>query len=153
MPKIKVKQMDDRIASQGVHMGGDMKRRKLEPGEVVYIPDDFEVDGQNLFDALWATGKIELSMEDATRPLDYETYEEARYCSPSFKAREPSEERDSELAREAVAARLAEPAEAEPEIEETDDAPAPPPAARAKRAQRRATARGKKNGEKAQLRA
>jgi len=100
MPKIRIKQMDDRIATQGVHMGGDRRCRKLEPGEIVEIPEG------ELFEGLWDTGRIEMTMDDVTRPLVFETEDEARYCSPSFKAHDPSEERDSAIAREAVAKRL-----------------------------------------------
>lgn len=152
MPNIKIKQMDDRIATQGVHFGGDRRRRKLEPGEVV------TVDEGEFFNSLWNTGKIELTMEPATRPLDYQNEDEARYCSPSFKPRDPSDERDSELARTAVAERMAQLAtEAEAEKPKpAAKAEAAPPAKKAakkkaatssnRRAERRAAAKANQDG-------
>ena len=99
MPRIKIKQLDERIATAGIHMGGGPERRKLEPGEIVEISGD-------LYDAIWNTGKVELTNDPATRPLDYASYVEARLCSPGFRSRGLDEEDASEKARAEVTARL-----------------------------------------------
>ena len=148
MPRIKIKQMDDRVATQGVHFGGKATRRKLEPGEVVDLPEG------ELFDGIWATGRVELTMDDITRPLDYETVAEAKFCSPSYKPNDPSDERDSQLAREAVAKRLAETQAVRraPEPEPAPVAPTAakePPKSKPRRVSRRAAARQRHDGEQA----
>ena len=56
-----------------------------------------------------ATGKVEMTTEPPTRPLRYASEQEARFCSPSFKPRDDSEEREMNAAREAVAERLRKP--------------------------------------------
>lgn len=119
MPRIKVKQMEERVSTQGLHMGGNtQRRRKLEPGEVVEITEDFLLpDGRPLLDVLWKTGKCEMTLDPVTRPLDYENYREARLCSPSFIPRGTSDEIEMQEAREAVAERLS---ETESEAPETD---------------------------------
>lgn len=108
MSRIRIKQLGERVATMGLHMGGDARRRKLQPGEVVEVPDDLEEGGQVLLDVLFATGTIDLTRDMPTRPLDYESVAEAKLCSPTFKPNDPSEVRESEKARERVAARLAE---------------------------------------------
>jgi hypothetical protein len=90
-------------------MGGGKERRKLEPGEVVKVPDDESmVDGDNLMQALWDGGMIDILPDTAvpTRPLDYEDRREAKLCSPTYKPNGPDEviARDKALAR--VNARL-----------------------------------------------
>ena len=119
MPRIQIKTLDERVATAGLHMGGDFRRRKLQPFEVVDIPEDEALpDGTNLLDGLWNTGKIELTMDQPTRPLDYETPREAKLCSPTFKPRGPDEEVEQQRALEAVAIRLEQQAEtAEPVVE------------------------------------
>ena len=134
--------MDDRIATQGVHFGGGRRRRKLEPGEVIDLPEG------ELFDAIWATGRVELTMDDVTRPLEYATEDEAKYCSPSFKPRDPGEERDSQAARAAVAERLATEA-AERRAPAAPTADSEPPKQPSRRAGRRAAARQRQDGEQA----
>lgn len=107
MARIKIKQLGERVATMGLHMGGDRRRRKLEPGEVVDIPDDLMVDDElSLVDMLWQTDTVDLTRDMPTRPLDYADATEARLCGPSFKAHDPSEEVLAEKARERVAARL-----------------------------------------------
>ncbi len=163
MPRVKIKQLDERVATAGLHMGGDPAcRRKLEPGEVVDIPEDFLLpDGQPLLELLWNTGKLEMTLDAPTRPLDFENYREAVVCSPTFKPRDPSEETEMERSRAAVAARMAEsvseapvttdspaddPLDTEPEpIAAAEDTP--PPKARNRRAERRAALQAAKRGE------
>ena len=126
MPRIQVKTLDERVATAGIHMGGGPERRKLEPFEVVEIEEGFTLpDGSNLLDILWATGKIELTMDPPTRPLDYASPREARICSPTFHARGFDEERERDKALAAVALRLEKPV-SEPEIEPVQDTPAKP---------------------------
>lgn len=118
MPRLRIKQLDDRIATGGLFMGGDNKlRRKLEPGEVIDIAEDFEpgmYEGENLLDALWATGKVEMTLDPATRPIDYATPTEAKLSSPMFKSRGNDEDIEVEKVRVAVAARLAKTSDAQP---------------------------------------
>lgn len=141
MPNIKIKQMDERIATQGVHFGLGDACRKLEPGEVVTVPKG------ELFDGIWDTGRVELTPEDPTRPLMYENANEARYCSPSFNPRDPGEERDSQLARAAVAERLAnESAVKDPEPEPEPVADIKPPKKKAAKPNRRQAARQRQHG-------
>lgn len=106
MSCIKIKQMDERVATMGLHMGGPATRRKLEPGEAVFVPDDLEQEGENLFDALWDTGKVELVPGNPTRPFEYENVAEAKMCSPSFKPHDNSETAQMHKTREAVAKRV-----------------------------------------------
>ncbi len=146
MPKVKIKQLDERVATAGLHFGGPPQRRKLEPGEVVDIPEDLYLpDGRSLFEIIWATGKLELTLDDITRPLDYESYKEARYCGPNFKPRDDAEKREMENFRKEVAYRLSQSAEEEPidEPEEAVTAPTNP------RAARRRAASTTKHGKKA----
>lgn len=107
MPCVKIKQLDERVATAGYHMGGGPERRKLQPGEVVDIPKDMRVGDIVLLDAMLASGKIELTMEPATRPLDYESAREAKLVSPTFKARGPDEVIEVTTARAKVGTRMA----------------------------------------------
>ncbi len=123
MPNIIIKQLGEKVATSGMHFGMGDATRKLEPGEVVDLPDG------DLFDLIWATGKVDLTADPVTRPLTYMDYTEASLCSPSFKARGIDDLQRSEKAREAVALRLAEtlpdtPAEM-PVVEKTEDKKAP----------------------------
>ncbi len=159
MPRLKIKQLETRIATAGLFMGGDNKvRRKLQPGEIIDVPEDFETgmyDGKGLFDAMWATGKVEMTPDAATRPIDFLDDREARHTSPTFKPRGADEERQVEQARAAVAARMDElstahsPADDSQPKPVTDSSPAitedPPPVTN-RRAQRRAAARGAASG-------
>jgi len=127
MPRVMIKTMDDKIATAGLHMGNDPRReqelvdgkgewintrRKLEPGEVMEIPDDLTIviNGQevSLFDALWSTGALELTKLPVTRPLDYRTSREAKLCSPSFRSKGPDDDKKIAEAKAAVVVRLAE---------------------------------------------
>ncbi len=112
MPRIKIKQLEERVATVGLFFGGSRVRRKLCPGEVVEIPE-----GKFLTD-LMATGKLELTMDPVSRPLDYATEREAQITSPTFKARGPAEQIEIDAAKDAVAARLVEQvSDAQPEAE------------------------------------
>ncbi len=149
MPRLRIKQLEDRIATAGLFMGGGPERRKLQPGEIIDIPEDFEAgmyDGKGLFDAMWATGKVEMTPDAATRPVDFQDILEAKHTSPTFKIRGDDDKRNVEKALAAVAARMAETSEAQPQAaspaddnqpEPSDDSPAvteiPPPNPRAAR--------------------
>lgn len=151
MPRVKIKQLEERVATNGLHMGGGPERRKLQPGEVVDIPEELLENGKPLLDLLWQTNKLEMTLDAATRPLDYLDYREAALCAPTFKPRDPSEATEMEAAREAVALRLFEteseaPETASPADDTLDSAPedtsenAPPPdSLKNRRAQRRAS--------------
>ena len=107
MSRIKIKQLDERVATSGLHMGGGPERRKLEPGEVIDIPDDLRIpDGRSLLDVLWKTGKVDLTRDPVTRPLDYANYREGLLCSPNFKPRDNSEENEMLQVRAKVEAGL-----------------------------------------------
>ncbi len=107
MPRVKIKQLEERVATAGMHLGGGAERRKLEPGEVIDIPEDMMLpDGTTLFDTIWETGKLELTMDPATRPIDYENYREGVLCSPRFKPRDASEELEMKKVRDKVMSRL-----------------------------------------------
>jgi hypothetical protein len=96
-------------------MGGGPERRKLQPGEIIDIPEEFEAgmyDGMGLFDAMWSTGKVEMTPDAATRPIDYLDPREAKLNSPTFKPRGPDEELQVDKARAAVAARMDEQSDA-----------------------------------------
>lgn len=135
MPNIKIKQLDERVATSGIHFGGPATRRKLMPGEVVEITDDmaFE-DGSNMLDALMATGKIELTMEAVNRPLDFANEREATLTMPTFRLRGEDDERAVAAAKAAVAERLR-PA---PEVREAVDVEPMETATPARRGRRRA---------------
>ena len=102
MPHIRIKQLDEKIATSGMHFGMGDATRKLEPGEVVDLPEGA------LFDLIWATGKVDLTLDPVTRPLTYADYVEATFCSPSYRSRGDDDLEQCEKARAAVAARLAE---------------------------------------------
>ena len=162
MPRVKIKQLDEVVATAGLHMGGGPERRKLQPGEVIDIPEDFLLpDGKPLLDMLWKTGKLEITLDPVTRPLDYENYREGKLCSPTFKPRDPSEEVEMTEARAAVAARLNESVSEAPittdspadDVLDTEPEPvvaAPPPTqqpkARNRRAERRAALQAAQRG-------
>lgn len=108
MPCVKIKQLEERVATAGLHMGGGPERRKLEPGEILDISKDVKTSaGDSLFDVLWNTGKLEMVPDKPTRPLDYEDYREATLCSPTFNPRGPDEEIERDHALAAVAERMA----------------------------------------------
>ena len=117
MPRVKIKQLDEKIATAGLHFGGPPERRKLHPGEVVEIPEG------ELFDILWATGKLELTMDPVTRPLDYASPREAQITSPTYKRRGPHEQAEIDAAHKAVAERL----ESDAQSDETTESPADDP--------------------------
>ena len=161
MPRVRIKQLDERVATNGLHMGGGPERRKLQPGEVVEISEDLIENGKPLLDLLWQTGKLEMTLDPATRPLDYEDYREAQLCAPTFKPRDPSEETEMHRAREAVALRMFEnQSEAtSPADDALDDAPdpvhvataetvgaKPPDTPKNRRAQRRASLEAAERG-------
>lgn len=142
MPLVRIKQLGERVATSGLFMGhapGDKFRRKLEPGEIIDIPDDMTVDGENLMDMLWGTGTIDM-MPNSMRPtrvMDYDNRRDARYCSPSFKPRDPTQERDMHKAHAKYDALLNEQySTPQPKGDEVETQP--PPAA--KRGRRRARA-------------
>lgn len=164
MPRVRIKQLDERVATNGLHMGGGPERRKLQPGEVVDIDEDLLEDGKPLLDLLWQTGKLEMTLDPATRPLDYADYREATLCGPEFKPRDPSEAAEMEKAREAVALRMFEsesdaPETASPADDTLDSAPdpvhtataevvgaKPPDTPKNRRAQRRASLEAAQRG-------
>lgn len=120
MPRIKIKQMDERVASSGVHMGGKVERRKLYPGEVVNLPEDFEAGkydhGQSLFELLFATGKIEITNEPVTRPLEYASEKEALMTAPTYRPHDDTEIRDIAEIQQRIAQELN-----ESDSDDTDD--------------------------------
>jgi hypothetical protein len=129
---IKIKQLEERVATAGLFMGGDVCRRKLEPGEIVEIPDDMELeDGRNLMQALWDTGTIDIVPDTVavTRPLDYTNRRDANICSPSYKPRGNDDIKEMNRVRDAVEARLFESSESLPEPVESpeEDTPEPEP--------------------------
>ena len=145
--RLRIRQLDEKVATQGLHFGLGPNARKLEPGEVVDIPEG------ELFEDMWETGKLELTRDPVTRPLMFENEREARLCSPTFKPRGPAEEREQQRALDRVSERLAE-SEAASEPEKVTESPAPskprtesvppelppevPPAANRRAARRRA---------------
>lgn len=154
MPRVKIKQLDERTATAGLHMGGGPERRKLHPGEIIEIPEG------ELFDTLWATGKLELTMDPVTRPLDFLNAREAAITSPTFKSRGPDEDREIEKAWADIEARMSESSKVQPQAESPADdsppeptvesGPAEPPAKpRNRRAARRAKAKAAQHGQEA----
>jgi hypothetical protein len=112
MPRIKIKSLEDRVACSGIFFGGPPTRPKLHPGEVVDMPED-----DPILKSILDTGKVELTLDPVTRPLDYESKREAQLCSPVFKPRDDSEAEEARQARAAVAARLDAEAEQKPKKE------------------------------------
>ena len=154
MPKIRIKQLNERVATAGLHMGeaeGEAFRRKLEPGEVVDVPEDIEIvsnrwdDPICLFDMLYDTGLVDVLPDKVpvTRPLDYLNYREGMLCSPTFSSLSPSDAAEREQAMQRVEQRLAKEAAekhpVDPDEEEPEEAP-PPKAARSSRRRGRRTA-------------
>jgi hypothetical protein len=153
MPRLRIKQLETRIATAGLFMGGGPERRKLQPGEIIDVPEEFEAGmytGMGLFDAMWATGKVEMTPDAATRPIDFDNAREAKLTSPTFKPRGPDEVSQVDKARAAVAARMDEQSDAHSPA--ADDQPEPvaasspavektPPVTN-RRAQRRAAMKG-----------
>ena len=101
MPNIRIKELEGRVATAGVHFGLGPRVPKLEPGEVLALEEGA------LLEKILATGKVELTREAATRPFEYASEAEARYCRPSYTPRDPSEEQEMLRARNEVAERLA----------------------------------------------
>jgi hypothetical protein len=100
MPRVKIKMLNNAVATSGLHFGGSEARRKLEPGEVVEIPDG------ELFEQLMATGKLELTREPVNRPLDFVDSNEARLTSPSYKPKGDTENDEKVAAIKLVKERL-----------------------------------------------
>lgn len=132
MPLVKIKQLHERVATMGLHLGGDARRRKLEPGEILDVPYEMMEGDENLFDLLWATGTLDLvpETEQPTRPMEYDNYREAKLCSPTFKAISSTDEREMNKARDKYAARLLE--SATPVTPDSPVAVAPKPKRKAK---------------------
>ena len=107
MANIKIKQLDERVATAGVHLGGGPTRRKLQPGEVVDIPEDLQESGVALLEALLNTKKVEITLDPITRPLDYESEQEAKLTAPNYRSRGQLDDANMERARIAVAERIA----------------------------------------------
>lgn len=102
---VRIKQLETRVATAGLFFGDSPEgkfRRKLEPGEVIAL----DADDQLTIDAL-AGGKLEITLDPATRPLDFDTEPEARFSSPSFRPRDIDEEAEAETVRAAIAERMA----------------------------------------------
>ena len=147
MARIKIKQLDERIATSGVHFGGPPERRKLHPGEVVEMDENSE-----LFKGIWATGKVEITPEPATRPLDYASPREAQLTAPTYKPRDPSDALEMDNARTAVADRMANVSTAPPVADSPaeESEPESEPAAKPnRRAARRAALKAATDGQKA----
>jgi len=121
---IRIKQLGDKTATAGVHFGGALERRKLEPGEIVAIPDKESA----LLDALLDGGLVEITRDKPTRPLAYASVREARLCSPSFKPHDPSEEAERDRAVAAVKKRGFGMTQAEPPADPVEDETAEPEA-------------------------
>ena len=124
MPRLMIKQLGDSIATAGLFMGGGPERRKLQPGEIVEIPEDFEpgmYEGEGLLNALWGTGKVEMTLDPATRPIDFENTREAQITSPTFKSRGPDEDIEIEKVQVAIKARMAQPSDAQPSADSPAD--------------------------------
>ena len=122
MPRIKIKQLDDRVATSGVHFGGPVERRKLHPGEVVEMPEG------DLLTGIMATGRVEMTLDPANRPLDFASEREAKITAPTFRPRDELEAAEVEKAREAVASRMAESSEAPPMVDSPAEDRQPAPA-------------------------
>ena len=58
--RLRIRQLDEKVATQGLHFGLGPNARKLEPGEVVDIPEG------ELFEDMWETGKLELTRDPVT---------------------------------------------------------------------------------------
>lgn len=141
MSLIKIKQLNERVATAGLHMGKakePMFRRKLEPGEIVEIPDDMVMDnGENLLQGLYETGMIDMVPEtySPTRPLDYDDARTAKICSPTYRPQGLNEIAEADSVRAKVLAQLEEQSTSSPEANSPDkDTPAKP----SRRQQRRA---------------
>lgn len=124
MPRLRIKQLGDKIATGGLFMGGGLARRKLQPKEVIDIPEDFEAgqyEGKGLFDAMYASGLVEMTPDPVTRPIDFADAREAKFTSPTFRSRGKDEDIEVEKARAAVAARLAQLPDAQPSADSPAD--------------------------------
>lgn len=128
-------------------------RRKLEPGEVVEVPEDMLNDeGENLMDMLWDTGTIDIVPDSVavTRPLDYENRREALLCSPTFKSRGADDDRLRDKVLAKVDKQLLEQSDSLPdEVESPEDdkpEPEPPPKAAKPKASRKKTTQRVRRG-------
>jgi hypothetical protein len=128
MSLIKIRQLEERVATNGLFMGGDHRRRKLEPGEIVEIPDEMHLpDGANLLQGLWDTGLIDIVPDTVavTRPLDYATRREAHICSPNYKPKGRNDISEMNQIRAVVEARLFESSDSQPEPVESPEKDTP----------------------------
>lgn len=142
MPRIKIKSMDEKVATMGLHFGGLPEQRKLQPTEVIEFDED-----DPLFKAMMDSGKCELTMAPVTRPLIYPDAQLAKFCSPTFKASGPNEQVQVDAAKATIADLLSHtpPAAPDPEPEPVQESPAAEPEAQSEpsvnpRAARRAAA-------------
>ena len=102
---VKIKQLEERVATKGFFFGdapAGKIRRKLEPGEVVELDMDDELTKQVL-----ASGKVDVTLDPPTRPLDFDNENDAKYSSPSYRPRDNDDERDMLEARDRIAESLA----------------------------------------------
>ena len=154
MSLIKIKQLNERVSTAGLFMGTPAEegvfRRKLEPGEIVHIPDDMMEGDEKLMEMLYETGHVDLVPPSIlpTRLLDSPNRRFGQLCSPTFKPRDPTDQRDMEKARLKEQTQIVEQFSSPPEADspdEDDAPPAKPPVSR--RGRRRAIAEANKHGE------
>lgn len=138
--RLKIKQLGDVTATAGLHMGGDRKRRKLAPYEVVDVPENLtakNIKGENipLYDILLNTGKVEITLDDVTRPFEFGTEKLAKITSPTYTPTSTDDIKEQEAAFVAVAELVAPlNAKAEPDVKESvSDSPTDKPKTRSRR--------------------
>lgn len=109
---LKIKQMGERFATAGVHLGGPVRQRKLMPGEVLELPKSLTATVRNgkkapLYQVLLDTGKVEITLEAPNRPLKFANAKEALLTAGTYKPRDDNDANQVELAKQDVAERMA----------------------------------------------
>ena len=100
---LKIRELAGRRATDGMAMSSDPLVRKLEPGEVVDVPENIKIDmdGEEflLHEAMYATEKVEIAPGQPTRPFKFKNKNESRMTSPAFYPKNPAERKQMEKIR------------------------------------------------------
>jgi hypothetical protein len=117
MARVRIKQLGDVVATSGLHFNMGPETRKLEPGEVVELPDDV----YRKVKTSKAAHALEITDDPVTRPFTFASVDEAKFTSPTFRPRSVDDVEGQRDALAAVARRLAEvvPAPMAPDTDQT----------------------------------
>lgn len=114
---VRIRQMGKKAATAGYHFDStNDAARKLEPGEVVHVPEDskYRAIFEKMLDRM--DSPLEITRMPATRPLVFDKAREARLSSPSRKLIHKTDIQEREEVLGKYRRRFAEQGRDEPEV-------------------------------------